>query len=58
MPIGVVAAQRGQADTRMTDKHYAHLAASNVAQTIRASFAVFAMRDGAGVVSLRGASRA
>jgi hypothetical protein len=32
-PVGVVAAQLGHADTRMTEKHYAHLAPSYVAQT-------------------------
>ena len=38
VPMGVVAAQLGHADTRMTEKHYAHLAPSYVAQTIRANF--------------------
>lgn len=33
VPMGVIAAQRGHADTRMTEKHYAHLAPSYVAQT-------------------------
>jgi len=36
--MGVIASQLGHADTRMTEKHYAHLAPSYVAQTIRASF--------------------
>jgi hypothetical protein len=30
--------QLGHADTRMTEKHYAHLAPNYVAQTIRESF--------------------
>lgn len=34
----MIAAQLGHADTRMTEKHYAHLAPSYVAQTIRANF--------------------
>jgi integrase len=38
VPMGVIAAQLGHADTRMTEKHYAHLAPSYVAQTIRANF--------------------
>jgi integrase len=38
VPMGVVARQLGHADTRMTEKHYAHLAPSYVAQTIRESF--------------------
>ena len=36
--LGVIAAQLGHADTRMTEKHYAHLAPSYVADTIRAHF--------------------
>jgi integrase len=36
--LGVIAAQLGHADTRMTEKHYAHLAPSYVADTIRANF--------------------
>jgi integrase len=38
VPLGVIAEQLGHADTRMTEKHYAHLAPSYVADTIRASF--------------------
>jgi hypothetical protein len=34
----VFAAQLGHADTRMTEKHYAHLAPSYIADTIRANF--------------------
>jgi integrase len=36
-PMGVIAARLGHADTRMTEKHYAHLAPNYVATTIRAS---------------------
>jgi integrase len=38
MPMGIVAEELGHADTRMTEKHYAHLAPSYVADTIRAHF--------------------
>ena len=38
VPMGVIAEQLGHADTRMTEKHYAHLAPSYVANTIRAHF--------------------
>ena len=38
VPMGVIAAQLGHADTRMTEKHYAHLAPSYIAETIRAHF--------------------
>ena len=47
--LGVVAAQLGHADTRMTEKHYAHLAPSYVADTIRAHFPTLGIggeRDG------------
>ncbi len=37
VPMGVIAAQLGHADTRMTEKHYAHLAPSYVKDTIRAN---------------------
>jgi integrase len=40
VPMGVIAAQLGHSDTRMTEKHYAHLAPSYVAETIRANFPV------------------
>jgi integrase len=38
VPMGVIAAQLGHADTRMTERHYAHLAPSYVAETVRTSF--------------------
>jgi integrase len=38
VPFGVIARQLGHADTRMTEKHYAHLAPNYVAETIRAKF--------------------
>ena len=38
VPMAVIAAQLGHADTRMTEKHYAHLAPSYVADTVRAAF--------------------
>ena len=37
VPMGVIAAQLGHADTRITERHYAHLSPSYVADTIRAS---------------------
>jgi integrase len=58
VPMGVIAAQLGHADTRMTEKHYAHLAPSYVAQTIRANFPVLGLTDGAEVVPLRRAKKA
>ncbi len=41
VPMGVIAAQLGHADTRMTEKHYAHLAPNYVADTIRAALPAF-----------------
>jgi integrase len=38
VPMGVIAEQLGHADTRMTEKHYAHLSGGYVADTIRANF--------------------
>lgn len=38
VPMPVIAKQLGHTDTRMTEKHYAHLSPSYVADTIRQSF--------------------
>jgi integrase len=38
VPMPVIAQQLGHADTRMTEKHYAHLSPSYVADTIRQHF--------------------
>ncbi len=38
VPLNVIARQLGHADTRMTEKHYAHLAPNYVTDTIRAAF--------------------
>jgi len=38
VPLAVIAAQLGHADTRMTERHYAHLSPSHIAETIRANF--------------------
>ena len=57
VPMGVIAAQLGHADTRMTEKHYAHLSPSYVAQTIRANFPVLGLTDGADVIPLRRARK-
>ena len=53
VPMGVIAAQLGHADTRMTEKHYAHLAPSYVADTIRANFPELGIADSANVLPLR-----
>ena len=38
VPLGVIAAQLGHSDTRMTERHYAHLSPSYIAETVRQSF--------------------
>ena len=58
VPMGVIAAQLGHADTRMTEKHYAHLAPSYVADTIRAHFPTLGIGEDSGVVPLRPAAAA
>ena len=53
VPMGVIAEQLGHADTRMTEKHYAHLAPSYVADTIRAHFPTLGIGDDESVMRLR-----
>jgi integrase len=53
VPIGVIAEQLGHADTRMTEKHYAHLAPSYVADTIRAHFPTLGIGVDEKLVSLQ-----
>jgi len=38
VPMAVIAEQLGHTDTRMTERHYAHISPSYVAETIRANF--------------------
>jgi integrase len=38
VPLQVIAEQLGHADTRITQKHYAHLSQSYVANVIRAAW--------------------
>lgn len=57
VPMGVIAAQLGHADTRTTEKHYAHLAPSYVADTIRAHFPTLGIGEDSGAVPLRPAVR-
>lgn len=52
VPLAVIAKQLGHADTRMTERHYAHLAPSYVAETIRASFPKLGILERAKVARL------
>ena len=54
VPMGVIAEQLGHADTRMTEKHYAHLAPSYVADTIRAHFPTLGIAEDSKVTPTRG----
>lgn len=52
VPMGVIAAQLGHADTRMTERHYAHLAPSYIADTIRAALPGFGIVPPSNLVPL------
>jgi integrase len=52
VPMQVIAAQLGHADIRITAKHYAHLAPSHVADTIRAAFGAMGVVPATNVVEL------
>jgi hypothetical protein len=51
--MGVVAAQLGHSDTRMTERHYAHLSPSYVAETVRQSFGMLGIVRDTAVQVLR-----
>ena len=51
--MGVIAAQMGHKDTRMTEKHYAHLAPSYVANTFRQNFGELGIVEATNVTPIR-----
>lgn len=53
VPMGVIAAQLGHKDTRMTEKHYAHLSPNYVADTIRAALPSLGIVEPSNVTQLR-----
>ena len=53
VPITVIAAALGHADTRITEKHYGHLAPSFVADTIRANLPSLGVVEGREVTPIR-----
>lgn len=55
VPMPVVAQNLGHADTRMTEKHYAHLAPSYVAETLRKFAPTFGTVERTKVVPIAGA---
>jgi integrase len=58
VPMGVIAAQLGHADTRMTERHYAHLSPNYVADTVRAALPALGIVDKSNVTPLRAALKA
>jgi integrase len=58
VPMGVIAAQLGHADTRMTEKHYAHLSPNYVAETVRAALPALGIVDKSNVASIRDRAKA
>jgi integrase len=52
IPMAVIAEQLGHADNRMTEKHYAHLAPSYIADTIRAHFPTLGITGESPLVAL------
>jgi integrase len=55
VPLNVVAHNLGHGDTRMTEKHYAHLAPSYIAETIRKLSPAFGTDNETNVVPIGGA---
>jgi integrase len=53
VPMGVIAEQLGHSNTKVTEKHYAHLAPSYVADTIRANAPRFGFKPSKKIASLR-----
>lgn len=53
VPMPVIAKQLGHKDTRMTEKHYAHLSPSYVADTIRQNFPSLGLTESKTVQPLR-----
>jgi integrase len=53
VPLGVIAAQLGHSDTRMTEKHYAHLSPNYVAETVRAALPALEIVEPTNVETMR-----
>ena len=58
VPMAVIAEQLGHADTRMTEKHYAHLSGGYVADTIRAHFPTLGIAGHPAATPIRSATTA
>jgi integrase len=55
VPLAVIAAQLGHADTRMVEKHYGHLSPSYIADTVRAAFGSLGIIEPSNVASISAA---
>jgi len=55
VPLAVIAAQLGHSDTRMVEKHYGHLSAGYVADTVRAAFGILGIVEPSNVVPITAA---
>lgn len=53
VPMPVIAKQLGHADTRMTEKHYAHISPNYVADTIRQHFPTLGINQKSNVSTFR-----
>jgi integrase len=53
VPMGVIAAQLGHSDTRMTERHYAHLSPNYVAETVRAALPMLGIVDQTNIAPLK-----
>lgn len=53
VPMGVIAAQLGHSDTRMTERHYAHLSPNYVAETVRAALPALGIVDKSNLAALK-----
>ena len=58
VPMGVIAAQLGHSDTRMTERHYAHLSPNYVAETVRAALPSLGIVDNANIVPMKKKAKA
>jgi len=52
VPMAVIAEQLGHSDTRMTERHYAHLAPSYVGDAVRAAFGTLGVVESSTVVPI------
>ena len=53
VPMGVIATQLGHSDTRMTERHYAHLSPNYVAETVRAALPALGILEDKNVAPLK-----